>query len=309
MAGPPRHRDERRSLFAWALTAIVLVTVAAVVVVVRLSDRPTTAPTRPVAHAAPSPTTSTVVPVTTTSSTPPAPTSTRRYGPQPIAATASNPLTTPMALPRRICRLPSWSEDPAATQAFLDAAVRCLDIAWQAVLDRLRLPFEPAHVVLTANTGASCGLPALDTSYYCDGTIHLVPVSYQSTNTGAQGVPTAAVAMLAHEYGHHLQHLSGTLDAATAQMAAVGRETPDGLDIARRTELQAQCLAGMFFGATFDAPSINVAQQDAYTRGDAPGALPSHGLPQNFGDWFTLGAQRNSLDVCNTWVAPPTAVS
>ena len=136
-----------------------------------------------------------------------------------------------------------------------------------------------------------------------------MPVSYQSTNTGAQGVPTAAVAMLAHEYGHHLQHLSGTLDAATEQMAAVGRQTPDGLDIARRTELQAQCLAGMFFGATFDAPSINVAQQDAYTRGDAPGALPSHGLPQNFGDWFTLGAQRNSLDVCNTWVAPPTAVS
>jgi hypothetical protein len=53
VAGPPRHRDERRSLFAWALAAIVLVTVAAMVVVVRLSDRPVTNTTLPVAHAAP----------------------------------------------------------------------------------------------------------------------------------------------------------------------------------------------------------------------------------------------------------------
>jgi predicted metalloprotease len=230
---------------------------------------------------------------------------------EPMNVTATNPLTSNgVSLSRQVCKLPRWGEDDAAATIFLQAALGCLDTAWRPVLERLKLPFAPATVVVTDTvTGGQCSAVPAQSSFYCDGTIYLVPASYRNTTTGARGVPAAAMGMLAHEYGHHLQRLSGTLQSSVEQMDAVGRGTPAGLELSRRAELQAQCLSGMFFGVTFDPPSIAMAQQDNYTRGDQPGGSQSHGTPQNWGEWFTKGLQRNLLDVCNTWVAPPNTVS
>ncbi len=228
---------------------------------------------------------------------------------KPVDATATNPLTSAIPLAHKTCPLPKWSSLEAAERVFLDGALGCLNAAWQPVLAKLNLPFEPARLVLTPEVGSQhCGRPPEKNSFYCDGTIYLVPSSYTSTNAGPQGVPAAAVGMLAHEYGHHLQQLSGTLAASTHLIDAAGRTTPTGLELARRTELQAQCLSGMFISAAFDVGSVALAERDNYSRGDAPGADPVHGRPEHFGAWFTRGAQRNSLDACNTWVAESDAV-
>lgn len=228
---------------------------------------------------------------------------------KPVDATATNPLTSAIALAHQPCPLPKWASLDAAERVFLDGALGCLNAVWQPVLAKLNLPFEPAKLVLTPEVGSHhCGRSPEKNSFYCDGTIYLVPSSYTTTNAGAQGVPAAAVGMLAHEYGHHLQQLSGTLAASTALIDAAGRITPAGLELSRRTELQAQCLSGMFIGATFDVGSVRLAERDNYSRGDAPGADPDHGRPEHFGAWFTRGAQRNSLDACNTWVAESDAV-
>jgi uncharacterized protein (TIGR03083 family) len=257
-------------------------------------------------------TSTTTVPPTTTTTVPPSTTTTAAPAPppgtpRPIYATSTNPLTTSGSLSRVACTLPTWSNDTA--QAFLDVALGCLNTAWKPVLELLRLPFTPASVTVSSDAPAQfCGRPPEQNSFYCNGVIHLDPSSYETTVTGQRGIPAAAVAMLAHEFGHHVQQLSGTLPAAVEQMDAAGRHTPAGLEISRRAEMQAQCLSGMFIGATFDAVSVALAQEDNYSRGDAPGAEPTHGLPQNFGDWFTKGAHRNSLDVCNTWAVPPELV-
>ncbi|MCX5042282.1 neutral zinc metallopeptidase [Aldersonia sp. NBC_00410] len=329
---------ERRLLVLWVVIAVLAVAGAAVVIAVRFAGGSDSSDALSTATGSMTPSTAgadfpeTGVPLTA-EDIPPAPvpvpptvvplsSSTRASAvsgllpivpgaAQPVNATAANPLTTVgVSLSRQACKLPGWGEDAAAETTFLQAALGCLDTAWRPILERLKLPFAPASVVVTETvTGGQCSAVPAQSSFYCDGTIYLVPASYRNTTTGARGVPAAAMGMLAHEYGHHLQRLSGTLAASVEQMNAAGRGTPEGLELSRRAELQAQCLSGMFFGVTFDPPSVALAQQDNYTRGDQPGGAQSHGTPQSWGDWFTKGLQRNSLDVCNTWVALPNAVS
>ena len=55
--------------------------------------------------------------------------------------------------------------------------------------------------------------------------------------------------MLAHEYGHHIQTLTGI----TQQVDAASRENPDQRNaLSVRVELQADCLAGVWAHSTFE---------------------------------------------------------
>lgn len=262
-------------------------------------------------------------PVTTPSTQDPttAPTSavapsTTTAGPSPVYQTAANPIDAGGGLPRLPCSLPAWPNNDADLATFFTVAVGCLDRAWEPVLRRLGLPFTPARVVLTDGlplpgdsvADPACGRAPEDNSYYCDDTIYLDQDSYLNTGTGPRGVPAAAIALVAHEYGHHIQRLSGLLADAVFRIDQAGVDTPAGLELSRRVETQAECFAGMFVGATFDPAGIKLAEQDAATRGDVPGRRPDHGDPTVFGSWFTTGATANTLTACDTWAATPAAV-
>ena len=203
--------------------------------------------------------------------------------------------------------LPHWS---SGDEQFLRSALVCLNDAWRPLLESIKVDFKPPTLQLSSTgTAPDCRQRQEENSYYCAGTIYLDQRSYQRTAAGQAAVAIAALSMLSHEYGHHIQQLSGTLPAAVARIDAAGRSTPLGLELTRRTELQAQCLAGMFLGATFDEVTVDVAQHDSYTRGDAPKRPADHGSSEHFGGWFSVGADLNSLSVCNTWTAPADAVS
>ncbi len=55
--------------------------------------------------------------------------------------------------------------------------------------------------------------------------------------------------MVAHEYGHYVQELSGVIGAYYKQLSTVGVNSSAGLLLSRRLELQAQCFSGMFFAS------------------------------------------------------------
>jgi uncharacterized protein len=211
------------------------------------------------------------------------------------------------------CVLPPWSKYEKGVKDFLRAGLNCLDARWRPIMAQLNLPWRPPALEVTLESKTTpCGGSRLDpyNSYYCSANdlITVVPESYLSTPEGIEFSAATAMAMLAHEYGHHLQYLSGIGHASRARETAAGEHSPEGLELSRRLELQAQCLAGIFYGATLGATAVEFAIRDAYRRGDVPGREADHGQRANVGAWFEHGVTRNRLADCNTYTAEPDAV-
>ncbi|OLT46951.1 hypothetical protein BJF85_00320 [Saccharomonospora sp. CUA-673] len=160
---------------------------------------------------------------------------------------------------------------------------------------------------MSETTDTACGpLPPADRALglYCDAdhTIHL-PYSRLAESAGEANEP-AFLATLAHEYGHHVQALTGVFTEAGHALsdATVSREN----EVGRRLELQATCFAGMFFDAARDtglgdrASGPAVAVQDfAHWSG-----VESHGGTQLQQRWATIGFDGGSLAECDTWNVP-----
>ena len=77
---------------------------------------------------------------------------------------------------------------------------------------------------------------------------------------GAEGGPLAEAYILAHEYGHHVQNLTGVLRSANRDTGPQGGQV--------RVELQADCYAGLWVGRAVDTGFI----EDLTQAGRQPGA-------------------------------------
>lgn len=292
-----KHLHERPAVVL-AGVVLALVALAGMITIARLStvQEDDDAATQPLADNTP----------LAVATRPPAAATTTSAADAPIA----DKLLAPTTVTDRLCRTPSWSDDAHGVETFALVTLGCLNAAWQPVVEGLNISFRPAKLQLGADPlPSNCLRPDEPTSFYCSGTIYLVESSFRATNTGKSGVPAAAESMLAHEFGHHLQYLAGTLQDSTSRIAAVGADSDAGRELTRRVELQAQCFAGIFMGASTDGDTLDFARRDSYTRGDTAGGPRVHGTPQNYGDWFTQGAVRNSLDACDTWTAAPNSVA
>lgn len=309
MGGPaaPSSRLRLRGWSTWrwvsvAVAVIVLLTAAVVVPALLRSHSvaPTALPTDPAAESASG------QGVDAAARRPVAP-----IAGTPVAATTTNPLMADAGLATGNCTLPPWSRFEVGVRAYLKAVVDCLDRKWQPALARLHLPWHSPELDVTLEIKkTNCpGKPAPYASLECGGTIYIVPETYLNNTVGRQHTATVAVAVVAHEYGHHLQELSGIMGAASAAEAAAGDLEPAGLEISRRIELQAQCFAGLFMAASFDRAAVDVAAREQLSHGDFPGAAPDHGKPEHYGGWFTRGAGGTRLSDCNTFAAPSSDVA
>lgn len=135
---------------------------------------------------------------------------------------------------------------------------------------------------------------------------------------GATGGPFVEAYVLAHEYGHHVQHLIGTSD----QVRPGSGPTSDSV----RLELQADCYAGTWANHATTVPTesgepliTGVTQDDVDAALDAAsrigddfiqrelggGAVDttqfSHGSSAQRQKWYTTGFQTGDPNRCNTF--------
>lgn len=217
-----------------------------------------------------------------------------------------------------VCALPRWASDQAAAEAFFTAATRCLNEAWQPFLTYYHLPFTAPqlHFPTSNSFQTACGTIAVGVAtaaYYCDNNLYVPYRGLQIDQYGDN--PGVYLALIAHEYGHHVQEVSGLMDAVWQKIYQSGQASPTGLDLSRRKELQAQCFSGMFLGAVVDrGGSITrdmyaKAWRDQDTRGDNTSGSHDHGTNVHYASWWRLGAQYNRIAKCNTFTAPSADVS
>jgi uncharacterized protein len=236
---------------------------------------------------------------------------------QRIFLLADHPLLADgVRLPQTRCELPTFRRDRPSLHAYYSAFVACMDGGWQPVLRAHGIP----HTAPALNTEehprtTGCGDPEEDprlgefTAMYCpaDTTLYLPVGRLKAVD---RGMPSSHLAVVAHEYGHHVQELSGLLQAATEEIGRAGDESAQARELNRRIELQANCFAGLFLAAAAGSGSIGRDLASQAVAEFRNGALPqTHGSRVNQAAWARKGYNQRTTAACNTFAAPPREVS
>ncbi|MFD2350358.1 neutral zinc metallopeptidase [Nonomuraea ferruginea] len=135
------------------------------------------------------------------------------------------------------------------TREYLATVVKCLDKSWKAHFAADRRPFrKPAVRFYDEPERRVCGVPWPESAaaFYCTNRRVLVfPLTGDWIENRTDLYP---LKVAAHEYGHHLQSLTGARRHYEAGVkASPGRQA----ELGRRYELQADCLSGVFLGAVW----------------------------------------------------------
>ncbi|MEV6243104.1 neutral zinc metallopeptidase [Lentzea sp. NPDC051838] len=239
--------------------------------------------------------------------------------PRAVYRLADHPfLITAASIPPVTCQLPVFGVTDQQLAAYYAAGVECLDAAWGPLLASANMPFEKPTLDAspTLKDGPCGAAPESDhaVAYYCgrNRTIYM-PTSRLRDNGGGDA-PATHLATLSHEYGHHVQALTGLLRAADLKITDAGEKTPAGLEMSRRIELQANCFAGMFLTSASGKGSITPslarqAQEDFQYAVEEKPENNAHGTAANQATWASTGFKSNSTTACNTFAAPAQAVA
>jgi predicted metalloprotease len=159
--------------------------------------------------------------------------------------------------------------------------------------------------------------------FYCPGdqTVYLDTGFYDELRNrfDAEGGPLAQMYVVAHEFGHHIQNLQGTMDS-------IERGDTGPTSDAVRLELQADCFAGAWAGEASTVPddsgtpflkpitkaqvadALNAAASigddriQESTQGQVNPEAWTHGSSEQRQQWFETGFEQGAA-ACDTFAA------
>ncbi|MEO0558431.1 MAG: neutral zinc metallopeptidase [Bacteroidota bacterium] len=133
-------------------------------------------------------------------------------------------------------------------RAFVEATLGYTEVVWNDLFRRSGSQYpEPKLVLFSGITRSACGTAQSATGpFYCplDQAVYIDLDFYrQLQRFGASG-DFALAYVIAHEVGHHVQNVEGTLSAVQSAQQRLRRRDANALSV--RTELQADCYAGVW---------------------------------------------------------------
>lgn len=191
---------------------------------------------------------------------------------------------------------------------------------WADVFEQMGKTYvEPKLVIYNGNVSSGCGNASSSVGpFYCSADqciyIDLAFFDELDKQMGAGG-DFARAYVIAHECGHHVQHLLGTLDQAHAQMSRLSEAEANKMSV--RLELQADYYAGVWgyhenktFGSLEEGDieeAINAAQKigDDYLQRQACGnTFPekfTHGTSAQRVKWLKKGLATGDMRGADTF--------
>jgi hypothetical protein len=225
------------------------------------------------------------------------------------AALMKNAIYRSGAVPKVVCRLPTGRLGTSAELlGYGKAFVACLNRSWAPVVGRGEGYFEPP-VLYAVKQGAStkCG-PFNESAFYCSANraIYFDWMLYaEKERSQRRSRQIAMIFVLAHEYGHHVQELTGIMAAYDKRYYS---NSPVAEENLQRLELQATCFGAAFQGAnraTLDLYGERLSDL-RWMQGES---ASDDGKPKYYLAWARAAFSTRSAASCNTWAAPAKKVT
>ncbi|WP_257181799.1 KPN_02809 family neutral zinc metallopeptidase [Corynebacterium cystitidis] len=197
-------------------------------------------------------------------------------------------------------------------------AAESIDQMWAEILpEQAGLEYtQPGLVLFQNSTQSGCGYASAHTGpFYCGGDASAYfDVSFfdQLEQLGGSSAPLAQMYIVAHEFGHHIQYLEGTI-------GLIDYNNPGKDSNAVKLELQADCYAGIWVnhadeGENAYLESVTPQQVEAAintaravgddniqkrTQGEVQPDLWTHGSSQQRQDAFLRGYNEGTMAACD----------
>jgi predicted metalloprotease len=201
-------------------------------------------------------------------------------------------------------------DDVPAAKRYLTAVLDCLNTSWGAYFEQAGLPFTKARIGFITKPRKYCGSKwGGAAAMYCNKERRFIVLLDDDMLSDPSDLFLMNVA--AHEFGHHVQNLSG-IDKAFDRHPYRGKSELN--EQFRRVELQAECLAGVFIGSVWPSLDRTKADWDRLLQlnrksGDEQTKVRDHGKGRNIAAWLDKGFRAVAPSGCNTWTAPSSKVS
>ena len=203
---------------------------------------------------------------------------------------------------------------------FVSTVLADTEDVWTEVFKKGGADYQkPRLVLFRGATATACGQgQSAMGPFYCpaDQKVY-IDLGFYETLQKQLGAPGdfAQAHVIAHEVGHHVQHLLGISTKVQEARSRVGKAEGNALSV--RLELQADCFAGVWAHHANNArqlleegdvaEAMNAAAKigdDALQRGSGQSVVPesfTHGSSAQRQRWFDKGLKTGSVKACDTF--------
>ncbi len=211
---------------------------------------------------------------------------------------------------------------PANDEAgqFLSAVLASTEDVWKPVFKQHGKTYHnPKLVLFSGQVQSACGVSSSATGpFYCsaDQKLYIDPSFYREMQKMGASGEFAFAYVVAHEVGHHVQNLLGTLGQAHRYMRQVSKTEANQISV--RIELQADCYAGIWGNKLEKYSKIRLHDgdiRDGLKAAEAVGddtlmqragarvnpANFTHGSAADRMRWLNTGLQYGEISRCNTF--------